>query len=84
MEKNLSEFKKRKPILSWSQCKRLVGIVSVLMNKEPIDETVATLKSVNLIVEHKNTLLVTEEGMEEAIRLLKITGIKWETKKKGF
>tara|TARA_R100000734_G_C3318034_1_gene111757 strand:- start:34 stop:288 length:255 start_codon:yes stop_codon:yes gene_type:complete len=84
MEKNPSEFRKRKPILSWSQCKRLGGIVSILMNKEPIEEIVVHLKSLNMIVEHNNNLLVTESGVEEARRLLKITGISLEIKKKGF
>ena len=41
------------------------------------------LKSLNMIVEHNNNLLVNESGIEEARRLLKITGISLELKK-GF
>ena len=54
------------------------------MNKEPIEEIICTSKVLKYDCEHNNNLLVNESGIEEARRLLKITGISLELKKKGI
>jgi len=78
------EFVKRKPILTGTQCKRLGGLVTILMNQQPLDDVVTSLKDLKLVVERDNCLLVNEFGIQEARRLLKITGIRLEIKKRGL
>lgn len=72
----------KKLLLSKTQSKRLGGLIQVLGNRKPIDEIVDSLQSLNMVVEQKDCLMVTEKGLDETNRLSTLAGLL-NDKKKG-
>jgi hypothetical protein len=67
--------RKKQSLLSKSQSQRLGGLIQVLGSKEPIDEIITSLKSLNMIVEHKDCLMLTDKGLDETTRLSTLAGL---------
>jgi hypothetical protein len=80
--KNKKIYKKRKQsLLSKTQSKRLGGLIQVLGNTKPIDEVVDSLQSLNMVVEEKDCLMVTEKGLDETNRLSTLADLLQDKKK---
>tara|TARA_Y100000114_G_C11758894_1_gene328408 strand:- start:487 stop:738 length:252 start_codon:yes stop_codon:yes gene_type:complete len=67
--------RKRYIFLSRKQSDTLGGLVQVLSNKKPIDSVIQSLRSSNLVTKKNNCYMVTEKGLEETDRLLRVGGI---------
>lgn len=67
--------KKKQSLLSKSQSQRLGGLIQVLGSKEPMDEIIDSLKSLDMIVKQNDCLMVTEKGLDETNRLSTLAGL---------